>query len=90
MRGQVFCRVGARTRATDLLGPDDTVGELRTRILGDAVTQLPGADDVVRPILFARISTLRSLAPNPKRRADHPDPSPTPSRSTWCTKDDGF
>ena len=47
MRGQVFCRVGARTRATDLLGPDDTVGELRTRILGDAVTQLPGADDVV-------------------------------------------
>ena len=48
MRGQVFCRVGARTRATDLLGPDDTVGELRTRILGDAVTQLPGADDVVR------------------------------------------
>lgn len=48
MRGQVFCRVGARTRATDLLGPDDTVGELRTRMLGDAVTQLPGADDVVR------------------------------------------
>ena len=48
MRGQVFCRVGARTRATDLLSPDDTVGELRTRILGDAVTQLPGADDVVR------------------------------------------
>jgi len=40
--------MGARTRATDLLGPDDTVGELRTRILGDAVTQLPGADDVVR------------------------------------------
>ena len=48
MRGQVFCRVGARTRATDLIGPDETVGELRARILGDAFAALPGADDVVR------------------------------------------
>ena len=31
-----------------MLSPDDTVGELRTRILGDVVTQIPGADDVVR------------------------------------------
>ena len=51
MRGQVFCRVGARTRATDLIGPDETVGELRARILGDAFAALPGADDVAQILL---------------------------------------
>mmetsp|Transcript_4059 Transcript_4059/g.9909 ORF Transcript_4059/g.9909 Transcript_4059/m.9909 type:complete len:440 (-) Transcript_4059:390-1709(-) len=44
MRGQVFCRVGTNTRATDLAGPvGETIGGLKLRILGVALNAL-GAD----------------------------------------------
>jgi len=75
MRGQVFCRVGTNTRATDLAGPvGETIGGLKLRILGVALNAL-GADRLVRcPGDFPH--TALRLWPPPSQPRHRPGFSP--------------
>lgn len=82
MRGQVFCRVGGNTRATDLVGPlGETVGGLKARILGVALNEA-GADRLVRSKRRALALLGKRLHPNPfPASVTSSSRSPLPSRS---------
>ena len=75
MRGapQVYCRVGAKTRAVDF-DLEDTVGVLKERILGTALNDLGADQRLVRACIAAFVSPLPPFIPP----AFRPRPPPLP------------